>query len=64
MAAAHDKETGLLRDALEASEARLDRIPRKAAGSTLRQMPDHAVRHDLPFGAAPVLDPGRSRADA
>ncbi len=52
LAAAQGQETGPLRDALESSGARLDRIPRAAAEETLRGLSAYVARHGLPFSIA------------
>ncbi|MCC7021220.1 MAG: iron-containing alcohol dehydrogenase [Thermomicrobiales bacterium] len=56
MAAAQGQETAPLRAALEASGARLDRIPAHAARATLSGLPAYAERHRLPFSIAHTLD--------
>jgi glycerol-1-phosphate dehydrogenase [NAD(P)+] len=56
LAAAQGQETGPLREALEASGARLDRIPRAAAEETLRDLSVYVARHGLPFGIASTLN--------
>jgi glycerol-1-phosphate dehydrogenase [NAD(P)+] len=56
MAAAQGQDIAPLREALEASGARLDRIPRDAAESTLRGLPAYIERHELPFSIGSTLD--------
>jgi glycerol-1-phosphate dehydrogenase [NAD(P)+] len=56
LAAAQGQETSPLRDALEASGARLDRVPRAAAEETLRGLSDYVARHGLPFSIASTLN--------
>ena len=59
MAAAQGQEPDLLREALLAAGARLDRIPRPAAETTLRGLPAYVERHQLPFSVAHTLDATR-----
>jgi glycerol-1-phosphate dehydrogenase [NAD(P)+] len=56
LAAAQGQQTGSLREALEASGARLDRIPRAAAEETLNGLPSYVDRHGLPFSIASTLN--------
>ncbi|MFN8592260.1 MAG: iron-containing alcohol dehydrogenase [Thermomicrobiales bacterium] len=56
LAAAQGQDVGQLRDALAAAGARLDRIPREFAETTLRGLPAYVARHGLPFSLANTLD--------
>ena len=56
LAAAQGQEITPLREALEASGARLDQIPAHAAEATLHGLADYVRRHRLPFSAASTLD--------
>ena len=56
LAAAQGQEAGPLREALEASGARLDRISRGDAEETLRGLPAYVDRHGLPYSIANALN--------
>lgn len=62
IAAAQGQEAARLREALAASGARLDRIPRPDAEATLRELPAFARRHGLPHSIAHDLDEERVAA--
>lgn len=62
IAAAQGQDPAPLRESLLAGGVRLDRIPREAALTTLRTLPDYARHHGLPFGIAHVLDEARIEA--
>lgn len=61
MAAEQGQDIKPLRQALESCRIPLDNIPADVVQETLAQLPAYARQHDLPFGIAHTLSPGRAK---
>lgn len=56
-AALHQQETGPLRNALEAAGIRLNRLNPQIVSRVVRQLPEYAANHNLPYSIVHDMDP-------